>query len=65
MIVNMEVGDVDREYQRLMGQGIPLVQDIRSEAFGQRHFIVQDPNGVLIDIIQMIPPSEEFLEQYQ
>ena len=37
---------------------------LRDEPFGQRHFIVQDPNGVLIDVIQPIPPSEDFLRQY-
>ncbi len=65
MLINMEVTDVDSEYDRLMKTKIPLVQDIRSEDFGQRHFIVQDPNGILIDIIQNIPPSEAFVAQYR
>jgi len=29
------------------------------------YFITQDPSGVLIDIITPIPPSAEFLAQYQ
>jgi hypothetical protein len=37
---------------------------LRDEAFGQRHFIVRDPNGVLIDVIQPIAPDEAFLAQY-
>lgn len=37
---------------------------LRSEEFGQRHFIVADPNGVLIDVITPIPPSGTFAEQY-
>ena len=37
---------------------------LRDEPFGQRHFITHDPNGVLIDVIKPIPPSEEFLNQY-
>jgi hypothetical protein len=32
--------------------------------FGQRHFITRDPNGVLIDVIKIIPPSEEESAQY-
>ena len=60
----MEVSDVDTVYDRLMAEKIPLVQDLRSEDFGQRHFIVQDPNGILIDLIQNITPTAEFLEQY-
>lgn len=34
------------------------------EPFGQRHFITKDPNGVLIDVIKPIRPSEEFLAQF-
>ena len=33
-------------------------------AFGQRHFITADPNGVLIDVIKPIPPSAAFVENY-
>ena len=64
MLINMEVTDADKEYDRLTSEKVPLVQDIRSEEFGQRHFIVRDPNGILIDVIQNIPPSEEFIAQY-
>ena len=35
------------------------------EAFGQRHFITADPNGVLIDVIKPIPPSAEFAANYE
>jgi len=64
MLINMEVVDADKEFARLMAEKVSLVQEIRSEDFGQRHFIVRDPNGILIDVIQNIPPSEEFLSQY-
>lgn len=66
LILNFEVDDVDAEYQRLIQQEIlPLHLDILDEEFGQRHFITSDPNGVLIDVIQVIPPSEAFSEQYR
>ncbi|MTI45223.1 glyoxalase/bleomycin resistance protein/dioxygenase superfamily protein [Roseibium hamelinense] len=64
LLINFEVDDVDAEYARLKMAGLPVVQDIRDEAFGQRHFIVADPNGVLIDVIKPIPPSADFLMQY-
>ncbi len=65
LILNFEVADVDAEYRRLVEQNhLPVHLDIRDEAFGQRHFIVADPNGVLIDMITPIPPSEEFIRQY-
>lgn len=65
LLLNFEVDDVDAEYRRLVrGAGLPLVKDIVNEAFGQRHFITQDPNGVLIDVITVIPPSGEFAANY-
>jgi catechol 2,3-dioxygenase-like lactoylglutathione lyase family enzyme len=65
LLLNYEVADVDAEYERLVrGAGLRPELELRSEDFGQRHFIVADPNGVLIDVITPIPPSGEFAEQY-
>lgn len=65
LILNFEVDDVDAEYERLIrGAKLPLELDIRSEDFGQRHFMTSDPNGILIDIITVIPPSNDFSNQY-
>jgi hypothetical protein len=38
--------------------------ELRSEDFGQRHFIVADPNGVLIDVITPIAPAASYADQY-
>jgi hypothetical protein len=56
--------DVDAEYERLVATGLPVAQELRSEPFGQRHFISQDPNGVLIDIITLIEPSPEYAAMF-
>ena len=65
LILNFEVEDVDQEYHRLItSEKLPLHLDIRDEVFGQRHFITSDPNGVLIDVIKVIPPSQEESTQY-
>jgi catechol 2,3-dioxygenase-like lactoylglutathione lyase family enzyme len=64
LILNFEVKDVDAEYARVQQADLPIHLAIRDEAFGQRHFITADPNGVLIDIIKPIPPSAEFAAQY-
>lgn len=65
LLLNFEVADVDAEYARALAAELPILQELRDEAFGQRHFITSDPNGVLLDIITPIPPSPEFLAQYQ
>ena len=64
LLLNFEVADVDAEYARVQSEGLDVQLSLRDEPFGQRHFIVRDPNGVLIDVIQPIPPSAEVLAQY-
>ena len=64
MLINFEVEDPDALYAQLTGAGIPVLRTLRDEDFGQRHFIVADPNGVMIDVIKPIPPSAEFAAQY-
>ncbi|MBZ9843337.1 VOC family protein [Mesorhizobium sp. CA5] len=64
LLINFEVRDPDAVYARIVAAGLPILRSLRDEPFGQRHFITTDPNGVLIDVIKPIPPSEEFLAQY-
>lgn len=64
LILNFEVADADAEYARAQAAGLPIRLALRDEAFGQRHFITADPNGVLIDVIKIILPSPEFAAQY-
>lgn len=64
ILLNFEVEDVDAVYEAAQANRLPILQALREEAFGQRHFITCDPNGVLIDVIKPIPPSEEFLKQF-
>lgn len=65
VLLNVEVTDVDSEYRRLVDDGpLRAVVPLRSEPFGQRHFIVRGPDGVLIDVITPIEPDEEFSAQF-
>ncbi|WP_284645386.1 VOC family protein [Paenibacillus silviterrae] len=65
LILNFEVNDVDDWYDRfIMQEQLPLLLPLRDEEFGQRHFITSDPNGVLLDIITIMPPSESYRTQY-
>lgn len=64
LLINFEVDDPDALYERAKSAGLPILRTLRDEPFGQRHFITSDPNGVLIDVIKPIQPSEEFLAQF-
>lgn len=65
LLLNFEVEDVDAVHERFVKAGLPIHLSLRDEAFGQRHFITSDPNGVLIDIIKVIPPTGEFADAYR
>jgi catechol 2,3-dioxygenase-like lactoylglutathione lyase family enzyme len=65
LLLNFEVEDVEAVHDRFAAAGLPILLSLRDEAFGQRHFITRDPNGVLIDIVKPIPPSAEFAAQYE
>ena len=65
LLLNVEVPDAAAEHARLVGErGLPERLPLRDEAFGQRHFIVEAPGGVLIDVIEPIEPSPEFAAAY-
>jgi catechol 2,3-dioxygenase-like lactoylglutathione lyase family enzyme len=64
MLVTIEVDDVDAVHARAVARGLPFHVPLRDEPWGQRHFITEDPDGVLVDVITVIPPSPEFAAQY-
>ncbi|WP_420114420.1 VOC family protein [Pseudactinotalea sp.] len=65
VIVNLEVSDVDAVHDRVAGAAeVDVVLPLRDEDFGQRHFIVAAPDGVLLDIIQPVAPSEDYAGAY-
>lgn len=65
VIVNIEVDDVDEVHRRFIaGSHAPIVLSLRSEDFGQRHFIARGPDDVLVDVIQPIAPRGEFADAF-
>lgn len=64
LILNFEVDNPDALYQRAQIAGLPILKSLCDEDFGQRHFITQDRDGILIDIIKPIPPTAENAADY-
>ena len=65
LILNIEVDNATQMYDDIRKQNNSIViMELRDEAWGQRHFMVQDPNGILVAVIEEIPPSEEFQKNY-
>lgn len=57
VILSLYVADAAAEHERLAAAGVIIVQPLRDEVFGQRHFIAVDPDGILVDIITPIEPA--------
>ena len=64
VLITLELDDVDSVYERARELELPVVQELCDEEWGQRHFMVTDPNGLLVDVVKMIEPSEEFVKKY-
>ena len=64
MLVTIEVNDVDSLYERLRQAGYEMVLELQDEPWGQRHFLLHDPSGTLLDVVKQIPPSSEYVLAY-
>lgn len=62
--VTVELDDVAAVHARAIELGLPIRTELRDEEWGQRHFHTQDPAGLLVDVVQPIPPSPDFLARY-
>jgi catechol 2,3-dioxygenase-like lactoylglutathione lyase family enzyme len=56
--LTIEVDQVDQWYQKLKKMEIPIKIDLRTEPWGDRHFAIQDPNGIGIDIVTYTQPEK-------
>ena len=56
--LTIEVDDVDKIYSELKKKGITIKIELRNEPWGDRHFAIEDPNGVGIDIVKYSAPGE-------
>ena len=61
LILSFEVADAAADAARFERAGVPIVQPLRDEVFGQRHFIAVDPDGILLDVITPIAPDPHWL----
>ncbi len=57
MIYSFEVDDVDDAYGELQKQDIQIVLEPKTEEWGQRHFLIAGPSGIIVDVIQNVDPS--------
>lgn len=59
--LNLDVADADAEHERLRGAGVEIVDGLADQPWGDRQFVIRDPNGVLIAIAHRIAAAAEQL----
>jgi len=57
MFLTIEVDDVDSLYQENKEKGVDIKVELRDEPWGDRHFAIEDPNGIGIDIVKYSAPE--------
>jgi uncharacterized glyoxalase superfamily protein PhnB len=63
-LVSIEVEDGRGTEQRLREREVEIVYPLTDEPWGQRHFMVVDPNGLLVDVIELIPADERWYREH-
>ncbi len=56
LLIALVVDDIDAEYARLQAEGVPIVTPIETEPWGERYFQMQDPNGLVYQLVQWVTP---------
>jgi predicted enzyme related to lactoylglutathione lyase len=59
LLVVLVVEDIDDEHERLTAAGTAILTPIETEEWGERYFQVEDPNGVIVQLVQWVaaPPD--------
>lgn len=64
VVITIETDNVDELYKKAQTLKLPMVMELYNEEWGQRHFMLEDPNGLLVDVYKAIEPSQSFMENY-
>jgi predicted enzyme related to lactoylglutathione lyase len=63
LLVVFVVDAIDVEYERLLAEGVPILTPIETEEWGERYFQVEDPNGVIVQLVQWVGEVPEGVER--
>jgi len=62
--LTLEVADAKASYQQLKSKGLSITYELKDEPWGQRRFAIADPNGLWVDVVQQIQPTEGYWDKY-
>jgi predicted enzyme related to lactoylglutathione lyase len=59
VLVVLVVEEIDAEYDRVTAAGTPILTPIETEEWGERYLQVEDPNGVIVQLVQWVAAPPE------
>lgn len=64
MIWTLQVEDAAATYAEVQKTGLKVHYQLTDEPWGQRRFMLRDPAGLLIDVVEQTAPQEGFWDRY-
>jgi len=64
-IFTLEVENVDTAHLAAKVRGLKMLSPVKAEEWGQKHFVIEDPSGVKIDVVQSTEPTDEYKQDYR
>jgi catechol 2,3-dioxygenase-like lactoylglutathione lyase family enzyme len=64
MIFTVQVDDARALHARAQADGAPIHHPLTDSPWGQRRFMLRDPSGILVDVVEQIEPAAGFWDAY-
>jgi catechol 2,3-dioxygenase-like lactoylglutathione lyase family enzyme len=65
VLLTFQVTDARSTCEQLRAAGVEIVHPLTDEPWGQRRFMIRDPAGTSIDVVQQTEPEPGFWDPYQ
>lgn len=64
VLLTLQVDDARGFHDHMRTAGVEIVYPLKDEPWGQRRFMIRDPAGSSIDIVEQIEPEPGYWERY-
>lgn len=54
VVYTFETDDATEAFEAIKQKDAPFVLELKDEEWGQRHFILEDPSGIYVDVVQYL-----------
>lgn len=58
-VISLEVADAAQAYEQAKSRDLDLAMHLKEESWGQIHFMLEDPAGFRVDVVQHVNVSDD------